>query len=307
MKTAAAILLSMLMLTACTPFNYSGKGNDVPTAGELEIWVDHGDSFLMSQIEAIYESQYPKADLHFRYASELDILEAVNNGTCRACILHRDFDTAERTALEGRDFKVRSVKIARTSTALIAHPQYGSDQIRLNDLKKLLSGESRTADARDGSEKVSLVFDQAGGSNYLNLLRKFFGGKQPAAKSVAALGSPLQVLEWVAAHSNTIGFVNVNLLSDRGDTMAARLAGEVKVLKLEGDSLPGFHYPFQSQMAARQYPLVMDVYLHDLQGYSGLASGLAAWMYSQPGQVLVKKSGLLPAKDYGRTIELGSE
>lgn len=296
-----------MAVTACTPFNYSGNGNDVPTAGELEIWVDHGDSFLMSQIESIYESNYPKADLRFRYASEQDILKAVNDGTCRACILHRDFDSAEIKALESRDFKVRSVKVARTSTAVIANPRFEPDFLSLEDLKNLLSGKSRTLSGPGSSAPLTLVFDQAGGSNYLNMVRKFFGGHQPASANVAALGRPLQVLKWVAAHPGTVGFVNVNLLSDRSDSMAASLAGEVKVLKLQGDSLPGYHYPFQSQMAARQYPLVMDVYLHDLQGYSGLATGLAAWIVSQPGQVLVKKSGLLPAKDHGRTIELGTE
>jgi ABC-type phosphate transport system substrate-binding protein len=60
-------------------------------------------------------------------------------------------------------------------------------------------------------------------------------------------------------------------------------------------------------MAAGQYPFVSDIYFHDLQGYSGLASGFVAWIYSQPGQTIIKKSGLLPARDMGRTIEISTE
>lgn len=294
-------------LFSCTPFNYSGQGNDVPTAGELEIWTDHGDSLLVSQFEAMFESNYPKSDIRVKYASETQILAAVNEGKCKACILHRDFDTIERTTLENRGFKVRSALIAKTSIALLSHRENPVQTISREQLRQILEGRLSSWQTLGGQGPITPVFDQAGGSNYLYFFKNWLKSDPKALKAVSSLNSPSLVIGWVGSHRDALGFINVNWISDRGDPASENFLKKVNVLKVEGDSASGYHYPFQSQIAARQYPFVLPVYIHDLQGYSGLASGFTAWICSQPGQVMVKKCGLLPARDFGRTVEFGTE
>jgi phosphate transport system substrate-binding protein len=294
-----------LLFFSCGNFDYKGKGKDVPTAGDLELWVDHGDSLLFNQFKELFEKNYPKASIKLLYASETEILKAVNDGICRACVLHRNFDSTEINALENRNFKVRSMKIARTSAALMVNKQNSISQISIGQLGDILS---RLKQGTPVSIPNMVIFDQAGGSNF-RLLRDFYGKKRITIQSsqIRALHSPESVLKWIENHPEAIGVVNVNLIADRSDPSSAQWYDKLRVLKVESVTDSQFVYPFQSQMAANQYPFVSDMYFHDLQGYSGLASGFLAWIYSQPGQTLIKKSGLLPARDYGRTIELGSE
>jgi phosphate transport system substrate-binding protein len=291
------LFLISLFLCACSNFDYQGEGKDVPTAGKVTIWADFADSLMLTQMKDVFESKYPKASLKFKFASETDILMAVNEGKCRICILHRDFFPEEKQALENRNFKVRSVKFARSSIALVAKKNSDFTILGENDLKQYLLSEK--------SGDVTLCFDRKGGNNYMYFFRRYALNEKSKAK-IVTLPGPYAVMDWVANHDGCIGFVGINTIADKTDTMAAFYQKMVKVLQVQTDS-SGASYPFQSQILTAQYPFIQDVYIHDLQGYSGLGSGLAAWICSQPGQIMVKKSGLLPCFDAGRTIEFGTE
>ncbi|MEK0421968.1 MAG: hypothetical protein EBV15_08630 [Bacteroidetes bacterium] len=290
-------LISVFLLTGCSNFDYQGEGKDVPTAGNVNIWADFADSLMLTQMKEVFESKYPKARLKFTFASETDILKAVNDGKCRICILHRDFFENEKQALENRNFKVRGVKFARSSIALVSNRSSGYTIIEESNLKQYLSVLQKDA--------PKLCFDRKGGNNYMFFYRRFkLNDKENA--NLISLPGPYAVMDWVATHPDYVGFVGVNTLADKTDTLAAHYQKKVKILQVQTDSTAAA-YPFQSQIYTGQYPYVQDVYIHDLQGYSGLGSGFAAWICSQPGQILVKKSGLLPCFDVGRTIEVDTE
>lgn len=290
-------------LFSCGNFDNSGKGKDVPTAGNLELWVDQGDSLVLTQLKELFEQNYPKAKIKLIYASETAILKAVNEENCRACVMHRDFDSLEKTALENRDFKVRSVKIAVSSSAVLANKKNVLTEISLDDLAGILSNQKTAINSN-----IQVIFDQAGGSNY-RLFRWFFNNRKVVFENakIRSLPTPEAVLRRLQSDENAIGVVNVNLIADRSDPSSTKWLDSLKVLKIQSLTDGNFVYPFQSQISAGQYPFVSGIYFHDLQGYSGLASGFQAWIYSQPGQILIKKSGLLPARDQGRTIEIGTE
>ncbi|MFN4915788.1 MAG: substrate-binding domain-containing protein [Sphingomonadales bacterium] len=291
-------VIAILVFTACSNYDYQGEGKDVPTAGKVNIWADFADSLMLTQMKDVFESKYPKADIRFTFASETDILKAVNEGICRICILHRDFFEQEKEALENRNFKVRSVKFAKSSIALVANRNASADAISESELKALLA-------ANTGSSQKKLCFDRKGGNNYMFFYRRFQLNNH-AQPNVISLSGPHAVMDWVASHPEFIGFVGVNTIADKTDTLALHYQRKVKILQVNTDST-GLSYPFQSQIYTRQYPFIQDVYIHDLQGYSGLGSGFAAWICSQPGQILVKKSGLLPCFDAGRTVEVDTE
>jgi len=292
------IVLLGLCLSACTNFDYQSEGKDVPTAGKITIWADFGDSLMLTQMTEVFVSKYPKAFLQFKFTSETEILKAVNSGICRVCILHRDLNSQEKQALENRSFKVRSAKFARSSIALVANKKSPVDVISESELKQGLIGNG-------GRNEVQWVFDRLGGNNYMYFYYRYKLADKPAPAVVSVQG-PYAVLDRVMAHPESIGFVGINSLADKTDTLAMFYQRKVKILKVITDSTQA-SYPFQSQIFTRQYPYIQDVYIHDLQGYSGLGSGLAAWLCSQPGQIMVKKSGLLPCFDAGRTVEVNTE
>lgn len=292
------LLYAALLLCACSNYDYQGTGKDVPTAGKVSIWADFADSLMLTQLKEVFESRYPKATIKFEFASETDILNAVNDGKCRICIMHRDFFPQEKEALENRNFKVRSVKFAKSSIALVAGHNHPLSVIDEADVKKYLRADANT-------EGLKFCFDRKGGNNYMYFFRRY-QLKEGSKTSMVTMPGPYAVIDWVALHPDYVGFVGVNTIADKTDPLAMQYQKKVKIMQVNTDS-SGSSYPFQSQIYSGQYPFVQDVYLHDLQGYSGLGSGFAAWICSQPGQILVKKSGLLPCFDAGRTIEISTE
>lgn len=296
-----------VLFASCSDFSYSGQGKDIPVAGEMELWVDQGDSFVVTQLIEMFQSEYPKSEIIARYAPEAEILKAIDAGICKACILNRNFNEAEIKSIEAKNVKVRSALIGHTSVALVVNKENALKEISLNSLKKLLSGDARsTSDEASGPDLIIPVFDHIGGNNFLSIKNKLLPDLNNMPSHIRSLKSPSAVLEWVAGHKNAMGFVGVNWIADDNDTSGFKYLRRLNILKVEGDSDKNYHYPFQSQIKAKQYPFRQKIYIHDLQGYSGLASGFTAYICSQPGQVLIKKSGLVPAFDHGRTIEIGN-
>ncbi len=306
MKKINLLFVIAGLLFSCDNYDHSGKGNDIPTAGDLEVWADHGDSLMLLQMKEVFESRYPKARIKFLFATETEILTAVNDGHCRVCFLHRDFQTEEKERLENRNFKVRSVRFAKSSIAAVVNPLNKVNSLSEAQIKGILSGELNDWNKVGGNGPLTTIVDRVGGSNYLFFYKRFSLSKINQSRGIRAVNKPHAVLEWVSKHSDALGFVSINWLADRGDSSTREYRKKVKVLKIFSDSNSAV-YPFQSQMYTGEYPFTEDVYLHDLQGYSGLGSGFAAWICSQPGQVLLKKCGLLPYFDAGRTIEISTE
>lgn len=284
---------------SCQNIDYSGKGNDVPTQGDLTIGADYGDSFLLNEWMYVFNMDYPKAHLTPQYLCEGEIINQLESGKLTFALLNRDFTTEEKANFDYLEKSVRSARVARSSIAIIAHPSVVFDSLQLQELKDLLSGDPKLSQYR-------CVFDQGCGSNY-NYFNALWFKNDSMKGRIIGKKSPNAVIDYVSKTPNSIGFVSVNWVADHSDSMSRELAKAVKILKIENPQNGKFYYPFQSQIKANEYPFIQELWMHDLQGYSGLAQGFIAWVSSQPGQILVKKSGLIPEKDMGRTIELSTE
>ncbi|MBL7812406.1 MAG: substrate-binding domain-containing protein [Bacteroidetes bacterium] len=291
------------LFASCENFSHKGQGNDIPTAGELTIAFDYGDSMMVTQQLELFHAAYPKAKIQPLFAPENTILRWLEKDSVKAVWMHRKFTPAEKEMLESRKIKVREVLCAKSSIAVVVNKSTGIDRIATAQLCAILKDSFNDWKGIGASEPLVPVFDQPGSSSYLYFRQHWLQGK-PMGKKVATLQSPGQMLQWVTTHPNAMGFVSLNWLSDNGDTLSRSLQRKVRVLQVQGSKDEEYHYPFQSQIYTGQYPFVQDVMLYDLQGYSGLGQGLQAWVCSQPGQILVKKCGLLPAVPMARAVEI---
>lgn len=295
-----------LTLFSCQNISFNGKGNDVPTSGEIVMAIDYGDSFVMNEELEMFHLEYPKAKIIPHYMCEVNLLRQLEMDSFRFVVMNRDFTNMERENLEKRDFKIRSATIGKTAIAVIVAKDFIVDSLSQKQLRAIMNGEITDWRFQGSSAPMQIVFDQGCGSNYAYFTQNWFSVKKPNGK-ISEKQSPRAVINYVAQNPGAIGFVNVNWLSDNTDLGSKALAGLVKALAIDNPQKPGFHLPYQSQIVTGQYPFVQTIYMHDLQGYSGLAQGFIAYVSSQPGQILMKKSGLIPAHDMGRTIELVEE
>lgn len=274
--------------------------------GEIPVAVDYGDSFMFNELLEIFHYDYPKAKLTPSYQCEVNILRQLEMDSFRFVVINRKLTKEEIANLEKKDIKIRSAMVAKAAVALVVSEDFGLSRITQDDLRKLLSGETSSLKINGQTQQVDLVFDQGCGSNYQYFQQLWFKDVKMSNK-LKAKKTPAEVLDFVSKNKGTIGFVHSNWISDRMDSSALKMAKKIKVLEVEANGRKGYHLPFQSQITSGIYPFIQEIYMYDLQGYSGLAQGFIAFTASQPGQLIIKKSGLVPAKDMGRSIELVEE
>jgi phosphate transport system substrate-binding protein len=65
--------------------------------------------------------------------------------------------------------------------------------------------------------------------------------------------------------------------------------------------------PYQAYIAQKIYPLWREVYIISKEAYTGLGTGLTAFIASERGQRIVLKFGLVPATMPVRLVELINE
>jgi phosphate transport system substrate-binding protein len=108
----------------------------------------------------------------------------------------------------------------------------------------------------------------------------------------------------VAAEKNCIGVVGVNWISDSDDTTRLSFLKSVKVLEIAMTKDDDFYKPYQAYIAQKYYPLWREVYIISKEAYTGLGTGLTAFIASERGQRIVLKFGLVPATMPVRLVEL---
>ncbi len=295
-------------LFSCLDMEHKGVRNDIPTKGELEIGIDINDSLMFNQLIARFHELYPQAHIKPKYVSPIQLLEGVRDKKITAIYINYLFDTTMVKSLESRQIKVRSHIVGTAATAFLVNKNNPNVGLSADSLYGMMAGNVK---GWRGMGDAPLVWAFVKGDlayNYLNdwyLQRKGSRQKTDALPpKFVQLNSPTAVFQYVQQNRGAMGFVGMNWIADRGDTLARHLRKSVKVLAVQNDSTKEYHLPYQSQVYAKQYPFVAPVMGYDLQGYSGLAQGFLAFCCDQGGQILLKKCGLSPAIPPTRTIQL---
>jgi len=117
------------------------------------------------------------------------------------------------------------------------------------------------------------------------------------------LPSDKEIIEYLAENPKALGLVSLNSVADRKDSLAMALQKMIKIIPVKNRD-GQYHLPFQSQLKTKQYPIIQPLMSYEMQGYGGLIKGFVIYTYSQSGQALLQKSGLLPENHQGRKIQI---
>jgi len=98
--------------------------------------------------------------------------------------------------------------------------------------------------------------------------------------------------------------IGVNWISDKDDTTHLGFLKSFKILEIESSTSREYYKPYQAYIAQKFYPLWREVYIISKEAYTGLGTGLTAFIASERGQRIVLKFGLVPATMPIRLVEL---
>ncbi|MBS1488574.1 MAG: substrate-binding domain-containing protein [Bacteroidetes bacterium] len=303
MKKIAIVFALSLLLYACAERDKKGKILDTPTSGTIKIAVDESlKPLIQAEVEG-FEGIYPLAHFQVAYTSEQQAISDLLKDSVRLAIVTRKLSPSEKQPLEALKIIPTEVTMAREGISLITNKENPDSLLTWKQIEDMFSGSIKTWKQLSPTSTLGdlqIVFDhpQSGIIRYLTDTLKL--DKLPS--TCYAVSSNEAVVNHVAKTKNAIGLIGLSWISDNHDPKANSFLSTIKVVSIQADE--DYLKPYKAYIFMKKYPLSRDVIIISREARSGLGSGFIAYAVSDKGQLLVLKSGLVPAKAPVRLVEV---
>lgn len=325
------IIAGILFLSSC--YERTDR-TDTATSGIAQIAVDDSFAPVVEAAINVFESLYPKAAIIPVYTSGLNSYKLLMDDSIRLVIGTRLLTDEEMSVIKERQECVRSHKIAVDGIAVITHKENNDTLLTVSDLQKILTGEiDNWKQINPGSplDELTVMFDTPN-SSMVRYIQDSITNQLPFGENVKALSTDSsliditqlvthdKVIDYVASHPNSLGFVGLSWLTNREDSLSQEFIDNVNLVSISSSSqaTPGNSYkPYPYQLAleighrenprefpACGYPLTRDIYIIITDSHGGLPSGFMNFIAGDRGQRIVLKSGVLPANRPVRLVQI---
>ncbi|MES2591459.1 MAG: substrate-binding domain-containing protein [Bacteroidota bacterium] len=298
-----------LIIALCSCSGGNNEPSDTPTSGEVNIVVDESFQQLFDTQIYTFESLYKNAKVHALYLPENEAIQRLINDSCKVVVMCRDLTANERKQFEQANIFPISTKIAEDAVAFIVNNENTDTTLTVERLKAILQGNDslwNQVNKQSQLGKINIVFDNNGSANTSYIRDTVLHGKELPKNAFAVKSNP-EVIDYVSQHKNAIGVLSVNWISDSDDSLTVNFMKKIKLLALAKDSTTKAVKPYQAYIKTKDYPFTRGVYMINRQTRAGLGMGFVAFVAGEKGQIMILKSGLVPAVAPVRLIEVNTK
>ncbi|WP_257883225.1 PstS family phosphate ABC transporter substrate-binding protein [Hymenobacter sp. DG01] len=305
------LIVASLGLGSCGDNSGSAaQATDTPTSGSIRIGVDETfEPILTSQVDT-FQKLYTSAKIQAEYQPEGKVMEAFLADSIRLAVVSRDLTTDERTRLERLKIVPRSIRIGVDGVAIVVHPSNPDSLLTMAQLRGIFTGQQQQWSQLSPTNKlgdITVVFDNNSSSTARFVQDSVTHGAALTKTAYASKSNPA-LLDYVASHPNAIGVIGVNWISDRDDAAVQKFLKRVRVVgvsaKTTGSTPSDYIQPYQGYLAQKVYPLRRELYVISREARAGLGTGFASFVAGNKGQLIILKSGLMPATGQVRLIDV---
>ncbi len=263
---------------------------DSPTQGTIHISVDESFKPVISEEIKVYQSSYPNAHILAEYKSEADCFKDLQNDSVRMIITAQGLTDQQGKDLEKAwGFRPNWDIVAYDAVSVIVNRETSDSVFTIKKLQSMLSDSNATADiAVDGNHATSTV-------RYL--LDTVLKGKSFSANVKAADGSKA-VIDYVSNNKDAVGFVGSSWVGNDEDPEQVAQSKKIKQALVECRSCGKGYFakPSQQTIVDDQYPMVRPLYYIIRENNTGLGTGFVNFLTLERGQLIFRRSYLVPAK-----------
>ncbi len=294
-------------LVSCERRGKDGRVLDTPTSGAIRILVDEAYRPVIASALDVFDTLYPRTDVHAEYTAEGEALAALLRDSVQVIIIGRSLTEEEiERHFKPRGFRPAMTLIAYDAVAFIVHPENKDTLLTQEQVRQIVTGEKqrwRDLNPRSPLGDIVLVFDHPL-SGTVRYVRDTIGSGKSLPPNAFALKGNAEVIDYVAKNKNALGIIGVNWISDTDDKGVQSFLKEIKLVDIAPAAAEEGFGPYQAYLATGQYPYRRSVYIINAQARTGLGLGIAAFLASDPGQRIIQKDGLLAAQAPIRLIQL---
>ncbi len=294
--TAGVLIMFLVLLFFGCNSQHSLPQADTASKGTINISVDESFRPVIEAEINVYESSFPETKILAHYKTEADCFRDLFRDTAtRMIIVTRGLNDREESFFKDSLNYVPSWDdVASDAVTIVLNRKNTDTLFTLDRLKKQLSGTY--------GRKQTIVFD---GLNATSTVRfavdSILHGEHFDTTEVKAVKNSRDVLDYVAADPDAIGFVGISWIGNPEDTAQVNMLKKVKMAYVRCDRCADTPYvkPTQFGILAKRYPLVRGLYYIIRENYSGLAAAFANFMQYERGQLIFRRAYLGERMGFG--------
>ncbi len=288
MRSFILFFSALFLLTACK--TTTEKMQDSPNQGLIRISVEESfKPFMEEQLKVFLESN-PKAAIIVSYKSEIDCFKDLANDSTRMIFVTRGLNKQEQADYKkSLSYHPNFAILAYNAVAVLVNKSANDSVFTLDELSKRLTGKSDKQVVMDGNNLTGIV----------RFLKDSLSKETPLGKNVVAANGSKEVIDYIASHKDAIGFVGMNWIGDGYDPAQIELRKKVKLGLVECTQCLEkgyFSKPSPATISKAQYPLTLPIYFILKENAAGLGTGFLNFLSLERGQLIFKRSFLVPAK-----------
>jgi len=279
----------LCLLISCSNGN-KPAAVDMPNEGTIHISVEQSFKPFIDEQLKVFASSYPKANIIVHYKSEIECIKDLVEDSTRMVIVTRGLDKKEQEGFKTQlGFNPTFGILAYNAVAVIVNNQSKDSVFSMQDLQDRLIGKKTGKVVMDGNNLTGVV----------RFIKDSLAKDNTLGKNVMAAEGSEAVIEYVSTHPDAIGFVGMNWIGDTYDQKQAKYREKVKTALVECTlciEKGYFSHPSPSTISQGQYSLSLPIYFILKENSPGLGSGFLNFMSLERGQLIFRRSFLVPAK-----------
>lgn len=305
-------VLLIVLLASCKNASKSSGEKQTLYSGNISIAVDESFKPIMEEELQVYQALTPEAEVTPIYCSEVDAIKLLLQDSVRLVIANRRLTDKELASFHARKFFPESIRMAVSGVALITSPQNKDSLITYKQFKDVLTGKiSEWKDLYPESKlgRIQVVFDNPNSGTIHYAIDSICKG-EPLASDLRAKKTNEEVVNYVSATPGALGVIGANWIGSASDTTRLSFNESVRVMAVSDShraTVANSYKPYQAYLALRQYPLTHDVFILINDPRRALPTGLMTFLTSDRGQRIILKSGLVPATQPVRLVDVKDE
>jgi phosphate transport system substrate-binding protein len=305
---ASGMILALTFLCSCGGDVLNSK--DTPTTGRIRVGVDDSYKLMMDAELYTFETLYRYTKIDTLIGSEADIIDGFMKDSLPLIIVNRKLTKDEEKFLVDRQFIPKTTQIAYDGLAFIVNNENLDTNLFYDQISDIFLGKitnwKQINPKKTARDSLKIVFDNYKSGNPRYLKEKFNLEKLPG--TCFAVSGNAQVISFVEKNKNAIGVISVNWISDPADSVSHGFLKRVKVVRISppgtNDPAATFYSPHPGYIVQGDYPFTREVYCINRQTYNGLAYGFSAFIAGEKGQLIILRSGMVPASQPVRLVEI---
>lgn len=286
--------VALMLCTANSCGNKVAGPADTLDEGTIHISVDESFKPIIDSQIQVFESSYPGAKIIAHYKPEADCLKDLAVDSIRMIIATRGYTQNEEAFLtDSMKVVPRKRVLAYDAVAVIVNPQSADTLFTVQQITDLLTAKNKGT--------LVPVFDGLNATSTVRFVIDSVLKGQALSPHVFAAQSSEGVIDYVAKTRNAVGFLGVSWVGNKEDSTQLTYLTKVKLAQIEHPlNKDVFVTPAQYNIYYRRYPMVRDLVYVLKEKHNGLGHGFANYLTGQRGQLVFKRSYLMPALlDFG--------